>query len=45
MGPCVGGAIAGVLYNNAFRAPKKEPRAQETYEYEECAKGEMKEVA
>jgi len=40
MGPCAGGAVAGILYHNAFRAAKKEPR---TGEYEPCAKGENKE--
>jgi len=51
MGPCVGGAIAGILYTNAFRGPKKTPRDNDNdnkrdYDYEGVpAKDEMKEVA
>ena len=47
MGPCAGGATAGLLYNNAFRAPKGTPKAADKreYSYEECAKADTKEVA
>jgi len=42
MGPCGGGAVAGLLYRNAFKAASKDPRESE-HRYEPCAKGEGKE--
>jgi aquaporin related protein len=42
MGPCAGGAIAGLLYRSAFRAPDRSDTAGEC-QYEPCAKGEQKE--
>jgi len=44
IGPCTGGALAGLLYQNAFRAGKIEPQESRGHNYEECAKGDAKEV-
>jgi len=45
MGPCGGGAVAALLYKNAFRAAAAVPLQDDrNCEYEPCAKGETKEV-
>jgi len=46
MGPVAGGATAGLLYNNAFRA-SAQPKSTDKpdYSYEEVAKRDLKEVA
>ncbi len=45
LGPCAGGATAGLLYHNAFRAAAATPKpADKRGTYEECAKGDNKEV-
>jgi len=44
MGPCVGGALAGLLYQNAFQAGRPAPQESRGHNYEECAKGDTKEV-
>ena len=44
MGPCAGGAVAGLLYSNALRAPKPQATTRD-YVYDPVAKGDTKEVA
>ena len=44
MGPCAGAAVAGLVYTNAFRAPKNETTTAE-YTYDPVAtKPDAKEV-